>query len=145
MSACCAFIPDARRPTSYVISDGNDHYIGEATREKSRLGLWHSMRAGSDVDRRVDSIRVRVDQVLSRYAADDADGVVALLDPHGFVLYGRVASEIARDATALRQMMSDDFALWHTAQFGVPIDGNGRWTVAPDAVGQYRTNCWLVG
>lgn len=71
----------------------------------------------------------RLVELLSRYAANDQDGVVHLLDENDFVIYGSDLSEVVRSPGELRQLMSDDFALWQTAQFGaiedldIKIDG----------------------
>ncbi len=67
-------------------------------------------------------IAARVDELLSRYARNDVDGVIALMDPTGFVIYGSDVSEVVRSPKALREMMQDDFKLWGVARFGRPAD-----------------------
>jgi ketosteroid isomerase-like protein len=59
----------------------------------------------------------QLEQLLQRYAANDVDGVLALLDGE-FIVYGSDAAELVRTPQQLRQLMQDDFALWRTAKFG---------------------------
>lgn len=59
----------------------------------------------------------QVEQLLQRYAANDVDGVLALLDGE-FIVYGSDEAELVRTPQQLRQLMQDDFALWRTARFG---------------------------
>jgi hypothetical protein len=63
-------------------------------------------------------LRARAEQLLTRYAANDPDAVVAILDPREFTLYGSDSSEIVHTVSELRELMHSDFALWGTAKFG---------------------------
>jgi hypothetical protein len=68
-------------------------------------------------------IAARVQALLDAYAANDQAGVLALVDSRGgFVMYGSDVSEVVHDAAGLKQMMDNDFKLWHTARFG-PVAG----------------------
>lgn len=60
----------------------------------------------------------RIHQLLTAYASNDQDAVVRMADPAGFVMYGSDVSEVIRNTKDLRQMMTDDFALWGSAAFG---------------------------
>jgi len=62
-------------------------------------------------------IMLRVQELLDRYAANDQAGVINMLDPEGFTIFGSDISEVVRSAEQLRQLMSDDFRLWGTARF----------------------------
>jgi len=63
-------------------------------------------------------LRTRAEQLLTRYAANDPDAIVAILDPREFTLYGSDSSEIVHTVSELRELMRNDFALWGTARFG---------------------------
>jgi ketosteroid isomerase-like protein len=67
-------------------------------------------------------VEASVDALLAAYAADHPDEVLAMLDPHGFVIYGSDVDEVVRTPEQLRQLMADDFALWKTASFGAPAN-----------------------
>lgn len=67
-----------------------------------------------------EAIRHQVVALLDAYAANNPDAVLALVDTDGFVMYGSDVAEVVRDPKQLRQLMADDFALWHTASFGPP-------------------------
>lgn len=64
------------------------------------------------------SVIVAVHKLLDRYASNDPKGVIALLDPEGFIIYGSDAAEEVRTVPALMELMKADFRLWHTAAFG---------------------------
>ncbi len=63
-------------------------------------------------------VEQQIGKLLHAYAANDPAAVLALLDPHGFTMYGSDVAEIVHDPAELRQLMADDFALWQTARFG---------------------------
>lgn len=63
-------------------------------------------------------IEARVQALLTAYAADNQDAVLRLVDTRAFSFYGSDISEFAHTAAELKQMMTDDFKLWHTARFG---------------------------
>lgn len=63
-------------------------------------------------------IEARVAQLLTAYAANDQEGIVRMLDPAGVTVFGSDLSEVVRTPGGLRQLMSDDFALWGSAAFG---------------------------
>ncbi|GMV29751.1 MAG: hypothetical protein AMXMBFR59_18760 [Rhodanobacteraceae bacterium] len=63
-----------------------------------------------------EQVRAQIGRLLERYAANDADEVVALMAPE-FVLYGSDVAEICRTPEQLRKLMADDFRLWGTATF----------------------------
>ena len=94
-------------------------------------------------DLRIAAVRASVDQLLSRYAANDPDAVVNLLDPRGFVIYGSDASEIVKDVASLRKMMADDFALWGSARFEEPseVDIRADEELASVMFQVRRSNC----
>ena len=69
-----------------------------------------------------DELAGRVRELLDRYAANDQEGVLAMMDPSGFVLYGSDLAEVVRSPADLRAMMRDDFRLWGSARFGAPTD-----------------------
>lgn len=64
------------------------------------------------------SVVAVVHKLLDRYASNDPQGVVALLDPKGFVVYGSDVAEKVQTVPALVELMKADFRLWHTAAFG---------------------------
>lgn len=64
------------------------------------------------------SVITAVHSLLGRYASHDSAGVIALLDPQGFVVYGSDAAEKVETIPALVELMNADFRLWHTAAFG---------------------------
>ncbi len=68
---------------------------------------------------RQDQVQVmqRAALLLERYAMNDPEGVLALLDREQFTIFGSDISEVVRSEHALRQLMEDDFALWRTASF----------------------------
>jgi hypothetical protein len=63
-------------------------------------------------------VQQQVEKLLDAYAANNPAGVLALLDQHGFVMYGSDVAEVVHTPAQLRQLMTDDFALWKTARFG---------------------------
>jgi hypothetical protein len=72
------------------------------------------------------AVHERVDELLRRYAANDEDGVAAMLDPQHIAIYGSDASEVVHSVDELRQLMRNDFALWGTASFGAIQDFDFR-------------------
>lgn len=72
------------------------------------------------------ALHERVDELLRRYAANDQEGVVAMLDPQHIAIYGSDASEVVHSVDELRQLMRNDFALWGTASFGAVQDFDFR-------------------
>ena len=72
------------------------------------------------------AVHERVDELLRRYAANDEDGVAAMLDPRHIAIYGSDASEVVHSVDELRQLMRNDFALWGTASFGAIQDFDFR-------------------
>ena len=67
-------------------------------------------------------VEQQIENLLHAYADNDPAAVLALLDPHGFTLYGSDVAEVVNDPAELRQLMADDFALWRTARFGAPAN-----------------------
>lgn len=67
-------------------------------------------------------VAARVNELLGRYAANDQEGVVGMIDQHEFTMYGSDRSEIVHNENELRQFMTDDFALWQKAQVGAVQD-----------------------
>jgi len=67
-------------------------------------------------------VAARVDELLGRYAANDQDGVVGMIDQQEFTMYGSDRSEIVHNAGELRQFMTDDFTLWQKAAIGAVQD-----------------------
>ena len=63
-------------------------------------------------------VESRVHELLNAYATNDQDAVPRLVDRHDLAIYGSDISEFVQTPAGLRQMMSDDFRLWHTAKFG---------------------------
>lgn len=86
------------------------------------LASCETMSSATDgsVDRQ--QVAARVNELLGRYAANDQDGVVGMIDQHEFTMYGSDRSELIRNANDLRQFMTDDFALWQKAQIGAVED-----------------------
>ncbi len=68
------------------------------------------------------AVSQRVNELLSRYAANDQDGVLAMLDPSQFTVFGSDVTELVRTPVQMRKLMADDFALWHSASFGSAQD-----------------------
>lgn len=64
------------------------------------------------------AVRAAVQQLLDRYSRNDSQGVVALLDPEGFVIYGSDAAEKVQTSSDLLKLMDADFRLWKSASFG---------------------------
>lgn len=60
----------------------------------------------------------RVAELLARYASNDQAGVLSMLDRSGFTVYGSDAAELVRTPAAVRELMTNDFALWKAARFG---------------------------
>lgn len=60
----------------------------------------------------------QVNTLLSAYSSNDPDGVLYLLRPSGFTVYGSDAAEIVTTESGVRAMMREDFQLWKTARFG---------------------------
>ena len=60
----------------------------------------------------------RINEFLQCYAKNDQEGVLALLDPVEFLIFGSDISEIVTSTDSLRTMMVNDFALWQSAEFG---------------------------
>lgn len=63
------------------------------------------------------TLRARVSELLARYAANDQAGVVAMLDPVRFTIWGSDLAEVADTEQELRALMDSDFRMWGTAQF----------------------------
>jgi uncharacterized protein with beta-barrel porin domain len=72
-----------------------------------------SKAAPPDVD-----LTHRVQNLLSAYASNDQVAVLAMLDTKNLTIYGSDLAEFVKNASEFKQMMDDDFALWHTATFG---------------------------
>lgn len=68
------------------------------------------------------AVQQRVTQLLHDYAANRPAAVLAMLDPHGFVVYGSDVAEVVRTPREVRELMANDFKLWHTATFGTPAN-----------------------
>ena len=71
----------------------------------------------TNVQTQEQAVRARVQTLLDRYAANDAAGVIALLDPVKFTILGTEASERVDTPEGLRALMAADFKLWGTARF----------------------------
>jgi hypothetical protein len=82
--------------------------------------------AGSADSPAAEQVLARARELLAAYARDDEASVVGMLDPKEITVYGSDLAEIRRSAAGLRRMMADDFALWHSAQFGAPVDVDVR-------------------
>jgi hypothetical protein len=85
------------------------------------VALLHVAAAGAAVRAADAPVVAAVHHLLDRYAANDQKGVLALLDPGGFVVYGSDASEKVESTSGLVDLMNADFRLWHTASFG-PVE-----------------------
>ncbi len=72
------------------------------------------------------AVHERVEELLRRYAANDQNGVLAMLDPQQITFYGSDVSEVIHSADEVRQLMRNDFALWGTASFGAVQDFDFR-------------------
>ncbi len=86
------------------------------------LASCASARPHADAEAGRPAVEGRVAELLRRYAEDDADGVLRLVDPAGFIAYGSDLSEVVRTPAELRRLMADDFALWRSATFGAVRD-----------------------
>ncbi|HET7922899.1 MAG TPA: nuclear transport factor 2 family protein [Gammaproteobacteria bacterium] len=64
------------------------------------------------------AIETQVHALLTAYQADDQNAALKLVDSGQFSVYGSDISEFVQTTAGLRQMMSDDFKLWHSAKFG---------------------------
>jgi len=62
-------------------------------------------------------IMQRVDSLLYRYSQNDQAGVLAMLDPERFTIFGSAQSEVIHTTEEMRGLMSRDFAQWQTATF----------------------------
>jgi hypothetical protein len=62
-------------------------------------------------------VRQRVELLLNRYASNDQDGVVEMLDPAGVTLLGTDLAEVIHTPAELRALMTADFRLWTSAKF----------------------------
>lgn len=94
-----------------------------------RKFLWHGVKMGSlafattheasgasfSLSSDADGLEIRIQALLSAYAANRPDQVLAILDPKGWVIYGSDVAEIIRSSSALLEMMKADFMLWKTA------------------------------
>lgn len=63
------------------------------------------------------ALRARVGKLLASYQANDPAGVIAMLDPVKFTIWGSDLAEIADTPEELRALMESDFRLWITATF----------------------------
>ena len=71
-------------------------------------------------------IESRVNEFLTAYAANDQTTVLNLIDPTEFSMFGSDLAEIVHSPSELKQLMTDDFALWRNAKFGVAKDFDVR-------------------
>ena len=81
----------------------------------STTGCMVPKAVDTDSDRQ--QVRSRVELLLERYAANDQDGVVEMLDPSGVTILGTDLGEIIHTPSQLRALMDADFRLWTTAKF----------------------------
>jgi ketosteroid isomerase-like protein len=63
------------------------------------------------------AVRSRVMDLLARYEANDAAGVIAMLDPVKFTMLGTGPNERVESPEQLRALMESDFRLWGSARF----------------------------
>ncbi|MFL6548229.1 MAG: nuclear transport factor 2 family protein [Povalibacter sp.] len=73
-----------------------------------------------------EQLRARAEALLHRYASNDPEGVVALIDSNDFTMYGSDISEVVHSTDELRALMRNDFLLWGTASFGELKDFDSR-------------------
>jgi len=88
----------------------------------------------SDTGRDQADVRKRVELLLERYAANDQEGVIEMLDPSGVTVLGTDMGEVIHTPAQLRALMDADFRLWVTAKFSDIRDfdfrGNGNMASA---------------
>ncbi len=63
------------------------------------------------------AVMQRVETLLYRYGANDQPGVMAMLDPQGFTVFGSNMAEFVRTPDQLRSLMSRDLSQWKSATF----------------------------
>ena len=63
------------------------------------------------------ALRARVAQLLASYESKDSAGVIALLDPVKFTVWGSDLSEVIDTHDELRALIESDFRLWGSAKF----------------------------
>jgi hypothetical protein len=62
-------------------------------------------------------IMQRVDSLIARYSQNDQAGVLAMLDPDGFVILGTTPAEVFRTPDEVRGLMSGVFAQFKSASY----------------------------
>lgn len=63
------------------------------------------------------AVRAAVMTLLKRYESNDADGVIAMLDPVKFTMLGSDVSQVVDTHEELRALMAHDFQMWGSARF----------------------------
>jgi len=63
------------------------------------------------------AVMQRVETLLYRYGNHDEPGVLAMLDPQGFSVYGTNLPELVKTPDQLRALMSRDLSQWKSASF----------------------------
>lgn len=63
------------------------------------------------------AVMQRVETLLYRYGANDQPGVMAMLDPQGFTVFGSNMAEFVRTPDQLRALMNRDLSQWKSASF----------------------------
>jgi hypothetical protein len=79
-----------------------------------------------DIESEEQALRVRVGKLLSRYEANDSAGVIAMLDPVSFTIWGSALGEVVDTPEELRALMESDFRMWVTARFADVRDFDWR-------------------
>ena len=72
------------------------------------------------------ALRARVAQLLASYESKDPAGVIALLDPVKFSVWGSDLGEVVDTHDELRALMESDFRMWGTARFSDVRDFDWR-------------------
>jgi hypothetical protein len=80
-------------------------------------GTRHASGSTLATNQNTTDIKIRIQELLSAYAANRPDQVTAMFDPKGWVVFGSDVEEIVRSNSALLEMIQADFALWKTAEF----------------------------
>ena len=63
------------------------------------------------------AVMQRAGTLLYRYGNHDEPGVMAMLDPQGFTVFGSNLTELVRTPDQLRGLMSSDLSQWKSATF----------------------------
>jgi len=63
------------------------------------------------------AVMQRVETLLYRYGNNDEPGVLAMIDPQGFTVFGSNLTELVNTPDQLRALMSRDLSQWKSAKF----------------------------